>query len=169
MNKRGQTMSHAMSVCIPYGYRYKTRQSDRFRVMEGLSNQQKPRNGKERKNYVNTLYCTVSYKSDARVSVILLENSPLSAVHAEWQYYGLDYQNYVHICSVRPVCLGRKEFGCRHSPSLLMTHTRPSLVSRQNLLLSENKTDLHFALQWALVDNTAVSNGNEFKAVEYTI
>ncbi|GFU57030.1 hypothetical protein TNCV_1778981 [Trichonephila clavipes] len=47
---------------------------------------------------------------------------------------------------VGPVCLGRRQFCCRRSPSLLLTITQPSLP-RQNLLLSEKKTDLHSVLQ----------------------
>ncbi|GFY21967.1 uncharacterized protein TNCV_3296111 [Trichonephila clavipes] len=45
------------------------------------------------------------------------------------------------------VCLGRIQLGCRHSPGLLLTNTRPLLAPKQNPLSSENTTDLHSVLQ----------------------
>ncbi|GBM09178.1 hypothetical protein AVEN_226692-1 [Araneus ventricosus] len=103
-----------------------------------------------------------------RASVILLENTPLHAVH-EWQHSRLDHQTDVQICSqvswdnhesapavigncqtitpgVGPMCLGRRQVGCGCSPGLLLTNTRPSLATRQNRLSSENTTDIHSIL-----------------------
>ncbi|GFT49629.1 uncharacterized protein TNCV_3367751 [Trichonephila clavipes] len=109
------------------------------------------------------------YNSGVRASVTLLEIFPMNAVH-EWQYCRLNCQTEVQffnqgvwdnherapavignalqtmIPGVDSVCLGRREFGCRLSPGLLLTDTRPSLAQRQNLLSTEKTTD-HSILQ----------------------
>ncbi|GFT67794.1 hypothetical protein TNCV_271821 [Trichonephila clavipes] len=50
------------------------------------------------------------------------------------------------ILGVGPICIDRRQFGFRRSPTLLLTNTRPSLTLRQNLLSSENTTYLHSVL-----------------------
>ncbi|GFV46025.1 hypothetical protein TNCV_2200351 [Trichonephila clavipes] len=55
-----------------------------------------------------------------------------------------------HGSVVGSMCLCRGQFGFWSSPGLLLTNTRPSLVPKQNLLSSENTTDLHSVLLQAL-------------------
>ncbi|GFY10467.1 uncharacterized protein TNCV_1463561 [Trichonephila clavipes] len=92
------------------------------------------------------------YNSSVRVNVILLENSQLNAVD-EWQYYGLNYQTDVQICSqcVRdnhestPAIIGNcssdHDSRCRFSVSWLQTLSWPP---DQHAAITGNNTEPAF-------------------------
>ncbi|GFX00765.1 hypothetical protein TNCV_4577321 [Trichonephila clavipes] len=65
---------------------------------------------------------------------------------------------------VGSVCIGRRQFGCRRSPGLLLTNTWPSLTPRQNLLSSEKTLDLH-----SILHTNGVTNSNDLESVEYIL
>ncbi|GBO23935.1 hypothetical protein AVEN_88224-1 [Araneus ventricosus] len=50
------------------------------------------------RQHVDSLYSILGYNSGIRTSVILLESTPLNAVH-EWQHNRLNHQTDVQICS----------------------------------------------------------------------
>ncbi|GFX33378.1 hypothetical protein TNCV_812401 [Trichonephila clavipes] len=70
---------------------------------------------------------------------------------------------------VGSVYLGHRKFGCRCSPGPLLTNTWSSLAPRQNLLSSENTTDLYSSSNELWLDTTGVSNDTGLESVEYVL
>ncbi|GFW02536.1 hypothetical protein TNCV_2455521 [Trichonephila clavipes] len=61
---------------------------------------------------------------------------------------------------VCPVCIFHRQFGCRHSLSLLLTNTCPSLAPKQNLFSSENTAISTPSSNDLRLGTTGVANGN---------
>ncbi|GFW21400.1 hypothetical protein TNCV_1532251 [Trichonephila clavipes] len=62
---------------------------------------------------------------------------------------------------VGPVCLGHRQFGCRRSPGLILTNTRPSLAPKGRTFFHQKTQQISTPSSNELwLDTIGIANGN---------